>query len=247
MRIRVLSDLHFEFMRDQGQAFVDGQDVEGIDVVILAGDICLADKIPQVMGMFCKRVPHVVALSGNHEHYGSTRENVLKQAELAMKQNPNLHYLDKELVEIDGVRFLGATMWFAKHPTAPKGGMTDFRVIHGGFTKWVYQESDAAVEFFRRELREGDIAVTHHLPSYKSVAPQYRGHPLNPFFVREVDDIILEKKPAYWVHGHTHTSTSYTLGNTRVLCNPFGYLRVEENASFDWGLTIDVPGVVSSG
>ena len=43
--------------------------------------------------------------------------------------------------------------------------MSDFSVIRD-FQSWVYEENARAVTFFRRELREGDVVVTHHLPSF---------------------------------------------------------------------------------
>jgi hypothetical protein len=69
------------------------------------------------------------------------------------------------------------------------------------------------------------VVVTHHLPSQRCVAPQWAGHPLNPFFVCELDALIQERRPAIWIHGHTHDSVDVRVGETRILCNPFGYPR----------------------
>lgn len=246
MRALVLSDLHFEFHRDHGRAFVNGL-IDDVDVVILAGDIATLNCLEYAMELFCTKFRHVVYVHGNHEHYGTDRNTLIQLTERTCAKHRNLHWLDKRVVEIDGVRFAGAPLWFGKSD-APKAGMTDFRVIRGKFTQWVYQESQAAIDFFDRELREGDVVISHHLPSYRSVAPKWVGSPLNPFFVRPVDDIILRRKPALWIHGHTHESGDYQLGSTRILCNPFGYLRVEENARFNWDLVVEVqpPGVASS-
>lgn len=246
MRLLAISDLHFEFHRDGGRAFVEGLSPDGVDVLVLAGDICLAEEIPNTMRMFCERFAHVVYVCGNHEFYNSTREEVLRRCDEASRQSMNLSVLDKQVVEINGTRFVGAPLWFGKS-RAPKAGMTDFRVIRGDFTKWVYKESQAAVDFFDQELRPGDVAVSHHLPSYRSVHPIWVGSPMNPFFVREVDDVILRRQPALWIHGHTHVSTDYLLGSTRVVCNPFGYLRHEENRNFDWDFHVEVPSVYPSG
>lgn len=240
MRIRPISDVHTEFMRDHGQSFIEGLRSDDVDVLVLAGDICLAEQIPYVLGMFCAKFRHVVFTAGNHEFYGSTREEVLAQIAVASAANLNLHHLDKSMVEIDGVRFLGAPLWFGR-TDKPKSGMNDFRAIKGGFTHWVYKESDEAVEFFDCEMREGDVVVTHHLPSYKSVAKEYAGSSLNVFFVRDIEAILLKHKPALVIHGHTHASADYQLcPGTRVVCNPFGYLRFEQNPRFDEELVLEV-------
>ncbi len=43
----------------------------------------------------------------------------------------------------------------------------------------------------------------------------------------------MDAQPQLWVHGHTHASLDYRIGATRVVCNPFGYARDEENPHFE--------------
>lgn len=54
---------------------------------------------------------------------------------------------------------------------------------------------------------------------------------LNAAYGNDLEQIIDEKQQALWVHGHTHDSCDYTVGNTWVLCNPRRY--DDENARFD--------------
>lgn len=243
LRIRVLSDLHFEFHADAGESFVASLDPLGVDVLVLAGDIAVAEGIGPALDRLCTRFADsdVVYVHGNHELYGSTREDVVRETRSAASRLPNLRWLDCDVVEIRGRRFLGAPLWFrhdAKaHPL--RFGMNDFRVI-GGFETWVYQENARAIGLFERELREGDIVVTHHLPSQACVGPQWVGHPLNAFFVCELDELVVARKPALWIHGHTHDNVDARVGDTRIVCNPFGYVRVEENAGFDEAFTVEV-------
>ena len=95
-------------------------------------------------------------------------------------------------------------------------------------------------EFAYNSKVEGDVVVTHHLPSKSSVAPQWKGSALNPFFVCDLEGLMITRKPALWLHGHTHANVDATVGATRIVCNPFGYVRIEENASFDQRLTISL-------
>jgi hypothetical protein len=49
--------------------------------------------------------------------------------------------------------------------------------------------------------------------------------------------------PRCWLHGHVHKSLDYTIGDTRVICNPRGYPApggTRENPDFDPYLTIEV-------
>lgn len=47
-----------------------------------------------------------------------------------------------------------------------------------------------------------------------------------------------------WIHGHVHGSFSYSVGSTRVACNPRGYPLAGggyENPAFDPGLLLNEP------
>jgi Icc-related predicted phosphoesterase len=244
MRIRVLSDLHFEFHRDAGASFVESLDPTGVDVLVVAGDLAVDDGIGPALDLLCARFVEraVVYVHGNHELYGTGRDEVLAITREAARRNGNLRWLDGDTVELGGRRFLGAPMWFPK-PDAEgeraKYGLNDFRRIRD-FESWVYAENARAIALFEKEMREGDIVVTHHLPSRASVAPQWVGSSLNPFFVCDVEPLIRARKPALWIHGHTHHSVDVRVGATRIVCNPFGYVRIEQNAGFDEAMTIEL-------
>lgn len=77
------------------------------------------------------------------------------------------------------------------------------------------------------------IVVGHHCPSELSVAAAYKGNLLNAAFRSHLDDFI-EARPQIklWLHGHTHFNFNYWIGDTRVVCNPRGYVGHEESA--DW-------------
>jgi len=47
---------------------------------------------------------------------------------------------------------------------------------------------------------------------------------------------------ALWIHGHTHDSFDYLVRDTRVVCNPRGYVKhdIQENASFDPALVVQI-------
>jgi UDP-2,3-diacylglucosamine pyrophosphatase LpxH len=77
------------------------------------------------------------------------------------------------------------------------------------------------------------IVVGHHCPSELSVAACYKGDMLNGAFRSSLDDFI-EQRPQirYWLHGHTHHNFNYWIGETRVVCNPRGYIGHESMA--DW-------------
>jgi Icc-related predicted phosphoesterase len=243
MRLQLLSDLHFEFHRDGGRSFVASLDPRGIDVLVLAGDIAVAERIPPALALLCERFrdASVVYVHGNHEFYGSDRDSVLKLMDQARSANPNLVWLDCSSAELHGSRFLGAPLWFpsAKVDDRLKQAMTDFSAIED-FESWVYEENQKAVALFEDRLRPGDIVVTHHLPSWRCVAAQFVGHPLNPFFVCDLTDLIVKRRPRLWLHGHSHGSVHVQIGETTVLCNPFGYAVEAPNHAFVDRLVMEI-------
>ena len=115
-------------------------------------------------------------------------------------------------------------------------GLNDFRLIRADmyanrFTVHrMIQEHKVALEFLRKSVKPGDVVVSHHGPTWLSVAEQYqRNH--NGGFVSELSEMILDLEPALWFHGHVHQPFDYKVGDTRVLCNPHGY--ADENPNFD--------------
>lgn len=184
----------------------------------------------------------MVYVVGNHEFYGSTWDGVRRALARAEREHSNLHVLDKDIFELNGgARLLGCPLWFPRNDAAPWQAMNDFYQIKG-FASWVYEENTRCVEFLRRHMREGDVVLTHYLPARGSVAPRWQGSPLNPFFLCDLELLIVEKKPALWIHGHTHDSCDYRVGETRVVCNPFGYIGHEVNPRFDPDFRIHLVG-----
>ena len=242
MRILVMSDVHVEFHCDWGQAFIrDLPSGDEVDVVVLAGDIDAGATIPTGVELFCRRYKHVVYVTGNHEYYHSSPSEVHRKLDVLGRRYPNFHWLLNKTVEIEGQRFLGSTLWFPDCPSvrAVVDRINDPRLIDN-FDPWAYRQNGYARSFFMTNVTAGDIVVTHHAPSYRSAAPRFRQSSLGVLFADSHEDLIREAKPALWIHGHMHSSSDYLLGETRVVCNPFGYARREENPRFDWAKVIEI-------
>jgi hypothetical protein len=78
------------------------------------------------------------------------------------------------------------------------------------------------------------VVVTHHAPSSESVAECYKSDTLmNGAFRSDLSDFILDRPQIkLWTHGHMHNSSNYWIGETRVVCNPRGYIKYESCANF---------------
>lgn len=86
------------------------------------------------------------------------------------------------------------------------------------------------------------VVVGHHAPSRQSTHPRYQhdvlmngGYSSNlEFFIEDHPQIKL------WTHGHTHDTFDYKIGETRVVCNPRGYIGYEKRAEDFKLLFLDV-------
>lgn len=84
------------------------------------------------------------------------------------------------------------------------------------------------------------VVVTHMAPSARSVPEAIRGDWIAAGDASNLEGLIEEKKPDLWVHGHTHSSSSYAIGSTRVVSNPFGYWGHELNPDFAVDRVVDL-------
>jgi Icc-related predicted phosphoesterase len=47
-------------------------------------------------------------------------------------------------------------------------------------------------------------------------------------FASNLDELILENQQRVWIHGHTHESFDYRIGETRMVSNSRDYVSVKE-------------------
>jgi predicted phosphodiesterase len=77
------------------------------------------------------------------------------------------------------------------------------------------------------------VVVGHHSPSRRSTHEMYANDTvMNGGYSSDLDEFI-EDHPQIrlWTHGHTHHPFDYQIGQTRVVCNPRGYIGYEPEAA----------------
>lgn len=98
------------------------------------------------------------------------------------------------------------------------------------------------VDFLERTLAEPfdgpTVVVTHHAPHPLSVHEKYADDPVTPGFVSDLSSLIERRQPDLWIHGHVHQPFDYSVGRTRIACNPRGYGL--ENPDFEFSKVIEV-------
>ena len=74
------------------------------------------------------------------------------------------------------------------------------------------------------------VAVTHFAPSLHSADPRYGNTPGTAGFCNALDDLLPYAQ--LWLHGHLHAPSHYTHRGCRVVANPLGYARKNEQLAF---------------
>lgn len=254
MRIQIFSDLHFDVHAIKPITIVDG-----VDAVVVAGDTCEgALKAFQTLRRIVPETLPVIMVMGNHEYY---RRFVGQELLLASVRagDFNIHLLENDAVVIDGVRFLGATLWtdyclfgnanIAAAMEIARHGLNDHRLIGWNKQPWQrFRPKEAQLvhihsrSYIRAALATPfggpTVVVTHHGIHWNSVPPLLRDDRLSAAYVSDLSDLINAYQPTLWVHGHVHCSFDYRVGATRIVCNPHGY--GSENPQFNASLAIEV-------
>jgi len=257
VKIRIHSDLHLEFCDWTPPAAL-------ADVVVLAGDI---HNGARGIEWARRRFPDtpVLYVPGNHEFYGGELQAVHSAMHAAARRF-EIELLDGAEVNVGGTRFLGATLWtdFALRGSAPAqlGGamadarcfMNDFRLIRYGERGLFRPEHARAIhgqqlQWLTAKLAEPfdgpTVVVSHHLPHPASIPAKQSRSVLNAAFASDLSHIV-GPPISMWIHGHTHDSCDHVVNDTRIVCNPRGYLPHEPNPAFNPALVLEVGRVPAS-
>ena len=267
MKIQLASDLHLDLLaKDHPDERIIAP-VPGADVLVLAGDISDGAQVFRQFSYWPSvpvRVP-IIVVAGNHEFYHHTIEPTREKMKEGAALN-NIHFLENESVEIDGVRFLGTTLWtdYKIDKTWSQRGqmsyvekrLNDHRLIRTGRHTFKTQDAldchERAKSWLINEMAKPwagkTVVVTHHGPHPLSVHPRFKDNEMNAAFVSDLSDLL--PGADLWLHGHVHDSFDYQVGRCRVVANPAGYVlnrgyaaRDEfefENRLFDRNLLVEI-------
>jgi predicted phosphodiesterase len=270
MKIALASDLHLEFET------ITLPNTEGAKVLILSGDICVAHslhdhpinkpvpadamkpgrnqsaayKYREFFNHVSAEYDHVVYIAGNHEFYHGRFPDVYGWLREEMKNYSNIHFLDKEQIEIDGVTFVGGTLWTDMNRNDPttlqliEGMMNDFRIIRNSQRNYArFSPLDAVVHHratleYIKSIVDSDaskkyVVVGHHAPCALSIHETYKNeYYMNGGYYSDLSEFILDRPQiVLWTMGHMHDPHTYYMGDTFVACNPRGYAGHDPEAA----------------
>ena len=253
MRIRLLSDLHHEWMNSKEEKAQTYFQYNGEDVLVLAGDIGGSSSMVYDTIQHFKHIgfPEVVYVAGNHEYYGTDIRTFNATMAAKAMRDDTTHFLNPGSVVIGDVTFIGGTLWtnFRNDMMLAfdaQRGISDFSMIRGFLPSHCIhmfeRDSHYIKHMYESRKTEKVVIVTHFLPAIQCISERYRGpeNTLNGYFANALDDWIYELDNTTWLFGHTHDSIDVTIGTTRCVSNPFGYWANSINQDFKDNFVIEV-------
>ena len=209
----------------------------------------------------------VLFLPGNHEYdmrdFDETHARLRETCERL-----GMIWIERESVLLQGTRFVGTTLWSdfdalgpdADDPYATLGQQlkardkafraANFYLRQTGSTRGgapmlaqeVREQSLVCQAWLRQALATpfdgATVVVTHFAPSLRSLDPRYGLSPGTAGFCNALDELL--PLASVWLHGHLHAPSDYVHRGCRVVANPLGYARKNEQLGFKPDLLVDI-------
>jgi predicted phosphodiesterase len=250
VRLHVISDLHVEF----GSFELPAVDA---DAVVLAGDIGLGTAGVRLARRWSHGRP-VLFVAGNHDYYRHALPALTGELRAAAAGS-TVHVLENDEMVLDGVRFLGCTLWsdflaagkdeLQRSMAVCARMLNDYEVITWSEEgRTLRPEDTRALHAASRRWLAGRLAVPHDGPTVVIThhAPLVRVHPPSPThrallgaFASDLTELMDGDRAELWIYGHMHVAADLEVEGTHVISNPRGYPH-EPVEDFDPGLVVEV-------
>jgi predicted phosphohydrolase len=262
-RLWIFSDLHQDWADNAWDPAAHAP-AGGFDIAVVAGDVHM--PLTKALDWLGDRLPGVptIYVPGNHDFWedgGGDRytfdDMVARGRDAAARHG--VHLLLDDSVTLDGVRFMGGTLWtdlrlgswsLGHALKSSRQGMNDYKRIRrrpGGKHKYVRTIDTLALHRATTAFLDAQLAVpcsyptvvvTHHAPHAKSLSDPNMDS--RWCYASDLGGLIHHHQPDLWIHGHLHSRADYRIGVTRIVCNPRGHIEEPSSRTFDPSLMIQV-------
>ena len=246
MKIRVMSDLHVDVNKKYSRKrfYWNDRDI----LTIIAGDI--AGSLEVAAPFLRKHFNNALFIGGNHILYNRDNKSIQQlhrdySAEFPL--DSAVSYLENDYKEVDGVVFIGATLWTdytyggnrEENMLSAANGMNDF--AYGLFEEGgdvplrarhcldMFEESLSFIKAVYDKFCNSEkkiVLIVHHGISPRALPENYRNPEYDAAYTSDLEDYLIQNLPnlALVVHGHIHRRFQYNIGPIPVVCNPCGYV-----------------------
>jgi len=182
MKVCIVSDVHLEL---NGYSPKLDKLKKGGDLLIIAGDLTLArivksehpqaishkENLKKFVEKWCSKFNSVIYVVGNHEHYNYFFRDTVQTMKDYFKDS-NVHVLENESFEKDGILFLCSTLWtdFQNGDKTEmyrvEYGMNDYRIIYTKPEEEItYIERNHPNQRIKYGILSAENTYQHHLIS----------------------------------------------------------------------------------
>ena len=231
--MQYMSDLHLERVKYEW----DTKPVAPI--LILGGDIgrfCDYEKYADFLLKQCNKFDRVLLIAGNHEFYGSSREEGLKVATNLVNDtrfNGKLAFMHRTRIDFpeENVTILGCTLQSYIAPDFTRL-TNDFARIQNWSVAKHNAEHDLDVSWLKQTLleiaqegkRQRVVIVSHYAPTYENTChPGNQRNEVSQCFCSATLQAFCgwtgADQVSYWIFGHTHWNAHFKYRNIKVVSN----------------------------
>jgi Icc-related predicted phosphoesterase len=217
-----------------------------VEAILLGGDIHYA---PHHLGEMLKSIretqpdaTQIIVIPGNGEYVDQELNESRQQYQEVVAGIPNAIFLDDDVVELSsGLRVIGSTLWSHVADDAIDSytkklseygmlGVDDIRLgdryLTLRDTNELHRQARSFIEGQLRSLSDSErtktIVCTHFWPTLRPWTTP-AGEPDSEWYQMtgsDLDALIAECGPKYWLCGHDHTTQHVTIGTTQISSNP---------------------------
>lgn len=208
-----------------------------------------AERYRDFLARCSSEFPHVIYIAGNHEFYHGKYPDAYNYLEEECKAFNNVYFLEQRSKQICDVTFIGSTLWTDMNDSdrntllIVQEMMNDYRIVRNSDRNYARLTPLDTVARHKNTLKfiksvvdsnpnKKYVVIGHHAPSKKSIKPRYEEDvEVNGAYSSNLEDFISARPQIIlWTHGHMHSYHDYMVGNTRIVCNPRGYIGYESQA-----------------
>ncbi len=223
--------------------------------LIIAGDIGHYNSQNKIsLEVLRETYDNIIYVHGNHDLYLLTKGikrkykfdsfNRTRELKEFADTIPGLHYLDGDIINIDGINIGGCCGWYDDSYAAKEfgydKGTTNFLWKESlrdcdyiSTTKDLLSTTDSKFDWLKYSAIQKQklldiyakcsVIITHIPPHYTINEIDWPRDPVSTFYQFDCSDILGKCENKVWVYGHIHNNTDYVDKECRFVTNSLGY------------------------